>query len=78
MFVWRVREVALRQGIGSATQLAERAGIAYGTATSLWYGRPTRVDLPTLGRVCRALRCTPSDLLEYVPDDQHPPVVVGA
>jgi len=69
MFTWKVKEVALRQGITSAVQLAEQADIAIGTATALWYGRQTRVDLPILGRVCRALKCVPSDILEYTPED---------
>jgi DNA-binding Xre family transcriptional regulator len=82
MFTWKVKEVALRRGITSAVQLAEQADIAIGTATALWYGRQTRVDLPILGRVCKVLRCVPSEILEYTPDEirgtSPAPMVTGA
>ena len=82
MFTWKVKEVALERGITSAVQLAELADIAIGTATALWYGRQTRVDLPILGRVCKALRCVPSEILEYTPDEIRgtslAPMVAGA
>lgn len=60
---WTVEEAARRVGITSASQLAERADLAQGTATSLWHGRQLRVDMATLQRVCNALQCTPNDLL---------------
>jgi DNA-binding Xre family transcriptional regulator len=71
MFTWRVRDVARERGITSATQLAEIAGIAIGTATALWYGRQTRVDLPILGRVCKALGCMPSEILVYTQNERR-------
>ena len=60
---WTVEEAARRVGITKASQLAEQAGLAPGTATDLWYGRPLRIDLATLQKVCNALQCTPNDLL---------------
>jgi len=60
---WRVREVALQKGLTSM-QLAELAGINKNTATALWHGRPTRVDIPTLERLCKALECRIEDILE--------------
>ena len=76
MFTWKVKEIAEQRGVMSAVQLAERAGIAPGTATALWYGRPTRIDLPTLGRICKALKCTPDQILVYTADERrtHEPV----
>ena len=76
MFTWKVKEVAIQRGITSAVQLAERADIAIGTATALWYGRQTRVDLPILSRVCKVLQCTPSEILVYTVDERrtHEPV----
>jgi DNA-binding Xre family transcriptional regulator len=71
-FRWKVKEVAQKRGITGAPQLAVRAEIAPGTATALWYGRPTRIDMPTMSRLCRVLECTFADLVEYVPgaDDE--------
>lgn len=62
-FRWNIQEVARNKGVSSALQLAERAGLAQGTATSLWHGRPLRLDLATLARVCQALECLPNDVL---------------
>jgi putative transcriptional regulator len=75
-FRWKVKEVALAHGITGAPQLAQRADIAPGTATTLWYGRPTRIDMPTVSRLCRIFSCQIGDLVEYVPgpDDE----VVGS
>jgi putative transcriptional regulator len=59
---WQVRKLAENRGL-TVSQLAEQASIAPGTATSLWHGRPLRVDLPTLERICTLLNCTPGDVL---------------
>jgi DNA-binding Xre family transcriptional regulator len=77
MIRWRVREIAEQRGIASAAQLAERAQVAQNTATSLWYGRPLRVDLPTLERVCRALACTIGDVLVLEEDIRMPGLVLA-
>jgi putative transcriptional regulator len=78
MFTWNVKEVAIQRGITSAVQLAERANIAIGTATALWYGRQTRIDLPILSRVCKVLKCTPDQILIYTPDDRRATEAVAA
>lgn len=62
---WKVREIAERQGIQNPVQLADRLGVVYNTARGLWFGFPSRIDLPTLNRVCARLNCTPGDLLEF-------------
>lgn len=64
---WKVQDVARSRGIRSAPQLAEQVDVAPGTATSLWYGRPLRIDFITLSRLCRVLNCQVGDLVEYVP-----------
>jgi putative transcriptional regulator len=40
-------------------------------------GKPKRIDLETLERVCLALKCEPYDILEWIPEqgadvDSHP------
>lgn len=74
-FRWNIQEVARARGVSSALQLGEKAGLAQGTATSLWHGRPLRLDLGTLARVCQALECRPNDVLimeESEPKDRGP------
>lgn len=78
MFTWNVREIAVERGVTSAVELAKRADIAIGTATALWYGRQTRVDLPILSRVCKALGCTPDQILIYTPDNKRVSEAVAA
>ena len=70
-FRWRVKEVAVKQGLTSML-LAKQTGINKNTATALWHGRPTRVDLATLARLCEALHCRIEDLLELVDERRTP------
>jgi len=65
---WRVREIAERRGITTASDLAHRAGVNKNTAGALWNGRSLRADLDTLAKLCKALGCTTEELLEYLPD----------
>jgi DNA-binding Xre family transcriptional regulator len=58
-------------------QLAEQAGINKNTATALWHGRPTRVDLPTLERLCKALECRLEDILEQSEEERLAARVAG-
>jgi len=57
----RIGELAKAQGL-TIKALAERAGVAYNTAHSLYTGRATRIDLDTLDRMCAALEVQPGDL----------------
>lgn len=63
MVIWNVRAIAEQRGIRTAAALAERADINKNTAGVLWNGSSLRVDRETLGKLCRALDCTPGDLL---------------
>lgn len=49
--------------------LAKTAGIPQPVAYRLAADDMQRLDLATLGKVCRALSVQPGALLEYVPDD---------
>lgn len=50
-------------------ELAERAGIAYGTAHSLYHDRTQRLDFATLAKVCEALDIEIGELLVLVEVD---------
>lgn len=50
--------------------IAEAAGMPVSVVSGLSSGRAQRVDFRTLDRLCRALNCTPGDILEYTPDTQ--------
>jgi putative transcriptional regulator len=57
----RIGELARQQGL-TIKALAERAGVAYNTAHTLYTGRATRIDLDTLDRICAALQVAPGDV----------------
>ncbi len=62
----------IRQGQPELTirQLAADAGVPPSVVSGLTSGRAQQVHFRTLDRLCRALNCTPGDLLEYVPGDE--------
>jgi putative transcriptional regulator len=53
----------------SIKEVAERAGLAYGTVFGLYHDQAKRVEFATLDKLCRALSCAVSDLLEYTPEE---------
>lgn len=48
--------------------LAERAGISNVNLSYLKTGKVRAIRFSTLDAVCRALKCQPGDILEYVED----------
>ncbi len=77
---WRLRHVAAAREIWTGAELrrrlAKEAGLELGTSaiSDLMSKQPSEVKLTTLAALCEVLRCTPSDLLELVQDqDEVPP-----
>ena len=58
-----VRAVAIKNGISTPYQLQKAACISASNASKLFNGRSLMISLDTLGRLCKALNCTPNDLL---------------
>jgi transcriptional regulator with XRE-family HTH domain len=54
----------------SIKELADRADIAQNTARGLYYGITTRIDLPILDRVAKALEVSQLDLFELTEEDR--------
>jgi len=50
-------------------ELAEAVGISAQNLSILKTGKARAVRFSTLDALCRALDCTPGDLLEYRPED---------
>jgi putative transcriptional regulator len=50
------------------TELADAAGIALNNLSVLKTNKARAVRFSTLNSICKALNCSPGDLLEYVPD----------
>ncbi|MBN1506655.1 MAG: helix-turn-helix transcriptional regulator [Sedimentisphaerales bacterium] len=49
--------------------LAEATGLAVNNLSVLKTHKARAIRFSTLESLCTALRCTPGDLIEYVPDD---------
>ena len=71
----RVRQL-MEERWWSVVDLAQAAGISYGTAFYLYRGKMKRIDLGTLDRLCAHFGVEPGDLLEYAANDP-PPLPVG-
>lgn len=56
----------------SLGELSERVGITLANLSILKNNRAKAVRFSTLDAICKALDCQPSDILEFVPDEEHP------
>ena len=55
----------------SLNELSERVGITIANLSILKTGKAKAVRFSTLDTICRVLDCTPGDILEYRPDNEH-------
>jgi putative transcriptional regulator len=51
--------------------LAEATGIAINNLSILKTNKARAIRFSTLDAICKALKCTPADLLEYLPDKEE-------
>jgi len=52
-------------------QLSEATGISMNNLSILKTGKARAIRFSTLDAICKALRCQPGDIIEYV-DEEHP------
>lgn len=57
----------------SLSELSERVGITLANLSILKTGKAKAIRFSTLNAICRELECTPSDILEYRPDEGEAP-----
>jgi putative transcriptional regulator len=50
------------------SDLSRRTGIAKNSLSDLYHEKVKGVQFETLDKICKALNCSISDVLEYVPD----------
>ena len=57
----------------SSSQLAEQIDLTPANLSILNNNKAKAVRFSTLARICKALDCQPSDILEYIPEegDEH-------
>ena len=51
--------------------LAEATGIAVNNLSILKTNKARAIRFTTLISLCKALNCTPGDLIEYIPDEEN-------
>jgi DNA-binding Xre family transcriptional regulator len=64
----QIRERAESKGITTAYQLQKALGVQPSVAARLWKADFTKIDLGTLDKLCRVLKCQPDKLLRYEAD----------
>jgi putative transcriptional regulator len=52
------------------TEVAEQTGIALNNLSVLKTNKARAIRFSTLNALCKSLKCTPGELIEYVPDEQ--------
>ena len=52
-------------------ELAETTKLAVNNLSILKTNKARAIRFSTLNSICRALNCSPGDLLEYVPDEEE-------
>jgi putative transcriptional regulator len=52
--------------------LAQATGLAVNNLSILKTNKARAIRFSTLNSLCKALNCSPGDLIEYVPDDENP------
>ena len=61
-------DVLLAKRKMQSQELAEKIGITQANLSILKTGKVKAIKLSTLEAICKALDCTPADLLEYIPE----------
>ncbi len=59
-------DVMLAKRKMQSQELAEKIGITQANLSILKTGKAKAIKLSTLEAICKALDCTPADLLEYI------------
>lgn len=54
----------------SLNELSEKVGITLANLSILKNNRARAIRFSTLDSICKALNCQPSDILEYIPEEE--------
>jgi DNA-binding Xre family transcriptional regulator len=67
----QVQEIARRQGIENAAQLAKVTGLGMPSCYQLWKGTARAISFKTLNTLCNKLKTHPAILFDYKPDPEE-------
>jgi len=65
LFRWNIRSMCHLRGIKTQKKLADISGADKNLVNDIWNSRQRSVNIRTLGKLCVALDCTPSDVLSF-------------
>ena len=65
-----IREVAEKRGVTSSYQLMKLMNVPPAQAAKWFKNDMESISIRTLDKLCRSLKCKPSDLLRYTPDEE--------
>ena len=68
MIILRLDRVMADRKI-SLNELSEKVGVSNVNLSKLKTGKVSAVRFSTLNAICKALRCQPGDILEFIDDD---------
>lgn len=60
----KVKEILEEQG-KTAYWLSKQTGISPNNVGKIYNGETTNIRIDTMGKICKALNCTPNDLIEF-------------
>jgi DNA-binding Xre family transcriptional regulator len=70
-----LQRVAKARNIDNLYSFLMKIGFTHKIATYWSTGKPKRIDLKHLERVCKYMKCEPYDILEWIPDAEDKPFV---
>lgn len=63
-------DVMMAKRKNSSSQLAEQIDLTPANLSILKNNKAKAMRFSTLARICKALDCQPSDILEYIPEEE--------
>jgi DNA-binding Xre family transcriptional regulator len=67
MLRWNILRVTRLRGIEKPYAFFRKRGFSHYTAYNMAKGKPGNLSLAKIEQVCLALKCSPTDLLEFIP-----------
>tara|TARA_R110002020_G_scaffold75738_4_gene192481 strand:+ start:6779 stop:7021 length:243 start_codon:yes stop_codon:yes gene_type:complete len=62
---WNIRNVCHMRGVRTQKKLSDISGADKNLVNDIWNSRQRNITTETLGKICVALNCTPSDILNF-------------
>jgi len=72
MIIYRFDRIFKARGIDKPFALLQKAGFSANFSSKIKNSRVSRLSLKQIERLCLLLKCTPNDLMAWIPDkDEH-------